>query len=385
MSFGQKTDAPEDSTTLTALDQYMQLLFESGNLNLKLGDYEDAIDRYSEAIRLNPEYTEAYFNRGLTYIYLSNYNAAKDDFSEVIRRNSEHTEAYYHRGAAYNKLADYNAAKIDFSEAIRLNPEFPEAYIISLMQKISDYSTEDSSTFTAIEYLERSNINFLLGNHENAISYFSEAMRLNPELPDTFLVTFMKDISDYSAEDSSMLTAEFYLVKSEICYRLVNTDRSFHKYTSGQSEVNFVEAFKLNPELSEDYLINFMKEINNHYWSCKDCDYDYDYSMEDAVWHFENGYRRESIDCFSRAIVANPEAAKAFFGRGVAFYRPSSNFIAAFSDFSKAIRLDPDFAAAYFARARIKDLFNLPRCTDLEKACELGFEAGCKSYNEECK
>ena len=58
---------------------------------------------------------------------------------------------------------------------------------------------------------------------------------------------------------------------------------------------------------------------------------------------------------------------------------------AAISDFSEAMKFEPDNAAAYFNRAMAKDGLDQPNCDDLEKACDLGSEDGCKSYNEGCK
>ena len=47
---------------------------------------------------------------------------------------------------------------------------------------------------------------------------------------------------------------------------------------------------------------------------------------------------------------------------------------AAISDFSEAIRLNPDFAAAYFNRAMAKDGLGQPNCDDLKKLVNSGSE-----------
>ncbi len=71
----------------------------------KFTDYKGAIDFYTKAIDLNPEYELAYFNRGMTY-----YNRAVE------------------RGLAYNNIHEYCSAMADFTIAVELNPTDGENY-----------------------------------------------------------------------------------------------------------------------------------------------------------------------------------------------------------------------------------------------------------------
>jgi tetratricopeptide (TPR) repeat protein len=49
------------------------------------GNYQLAVDGYSEAIRLKPDYPEAFYNRGIAYDDLQEYEKAIADYSEAIR------------------------------------------------------------------------------------------------------------------------------------------------------------------------------------------------------------------------------------------------------------------------------------------------------------
>jgi len=99
-----------------------------GNAYSKLGNRERAIEDYSEAIRLQPDYTEAYYNRGTVYIESGQYQKAVRDYTEAIRIKPDYTQAYFNRGMAYSRIGRYQAAIGDYTEAIRLKPDYAEAY-----------------------------------------------------------------------------------------------------------------------------------------------------------------------------------------------------------------------------------------------------------------
>ena len=99
-----------------------------GNAYSGVGNKKHAIEDYSEAIRLQPDYVEAYYNRGTVYIESGQYQKAVQDYTETIRIKSDYILAYLNRGMAYSKLGQYQPAIKDYNEAIRLKPDYAEAY-----------------------------------------------------------------------------------------------------------------------------------------------------------------------------------------------------------------------------------------------------------------
>src|SRR5262245_3272031 len=61
-------------------------LYDEGVAHLKRGEYEQAVDALSKAIRLNPDLTNAYVGRALAYRSLGNDAAAAADDRAVQRR-----------------------------------------------------------------------------------------------------------------------------------------------------------------------------------------------------------------------------------------------------------------------------------------------------------
>ncbi|MDA0658538.1 MAG: tetratricopeptide repeat protein, partial [Planctomycetota bacterium] len=78
--------------------------FWQGIVHAEREEFSRAIDSYSDAIRIRPDYIAAYKNRGLAYLHLGLYRRAADDFEELIRRNPHDKESYRRRDVAFEKL-----------------------------------------------------------------------------------------------------------------------------------------------------------------------------------------------------------------------------------------------------------------------------------------
>ncbi|MCH8196992.1 MAG: tetratricopeptide repeat protein [Proteobacteria bacterium] len=104
------------------------LLYDRGNAYGRKRQYDRAIQDYTEAIRLKPDYARAFNNRGLSYGRKRQYDRAIRDFTEAIRLRPDYTSAYYKRGLAYGRKRQYDRAIQDYTEAIRLKPNYASAY-----------------------------------------------------------------------------------------------------------------------------------------------------------------------------------------------------------------------------------------------------------------
>jgi len=121
-----------------------------------LGEYHKAIDDYTKAIQLNPNYTDAYYSRGIAYYNLKQYKKAIFDYTHVILLDSNYISAYMNRGNAYNNSGQYEKAITDYTQAIQLNP--------------NDVSI----------YINRGNAYTNLEEYEKAIADYTYAIQLNP-------------------------------------------------------------------------------------------------------------------------------------------------------------------------------------------------------------
>jgi len=109
--------------------QEQKTAFQQGIDASYKGDYDTALARFTEAIRLDPKYVPAYVNRGDIYKNKGDYDKAIADYDESIQLDPGHVPAYINRGLAYATMHRDDKAMADYNQAIQLDPNSRLAYI----------------------------------------------------------------------------------------------------------------------------------------------------------------------------------------------------------------------------------------------------------------
>ncbi|NWX20904.1 SPAG1 protein, partial [Aegotheles bennettii] len=81
-----------------------KMLKNEGNDFVKKGKYEEAVNKYSECMKLNTEECTIYTNRALCYLKLYKYEEAKQDCDHVLQIEDSNIKAFYRRALAYKGL-----------------------------------------------------------------------------------------------------------------------------------------------------------------------------------------------------------------------------------------------------------------------------------------
>lgn len=136
---------------------------ELGDKYFQQGEYEKAIDAYTEYLRLEPTHIKSLYNRGRAYEELGKYSEALEDFTAVLKEDPTNVNAllsiaadYYYRlqdydntifyaekvlavdesamahtliGKAHQKLGELNKAMAAYNAAISVDREYADAYI----------------------------------------------------------------------------------------------------------------------------------------------------------------------------------------------------------------------------------------------------------------
>ena len=68
------------------------------------------------------DHAETYNNRGITYCQEGEYNQAIDSFSKAVELDPNYVEVYNNRGVAYYYKGDFDLAIQEFNQAIRRKP-----------------------------------------------------------------------------------------------------------------------------------------------------------------------------------------------------------------------------------------------------------------------
>jgi len=129
---------------------------QRGKAYLKQGDYDEAINEFTEAVRFDPGSSLAYAGRGDAYRLQGQNDNAIKDLNKAIKLDQGNSWAYAKRGEIYRKQGKYDSAIKDLNEAIRLEPDYWA------------YGSRGEA------YREQ-------GKYDSAIRDLSEAIRLNPD------------------------------------------------------------------------------------------------------------------------------------------------------------------------------------------------------------
>jgi tetratricopeptide (TPR) repeat protein len=88
-------------------------------------DDEGAIEDFTRAIDIDPEYADAYYNRACAKYDLDDCAGAVEDYTKTIELDPKYKDAYYNRGCAKYDLGDSTGALKDLRKAVKLG--YPEA------------------------------------------------------------------------------------------------------------------------------------------------------------------------------------------------------------------------------------------------------------------
>ena len=102
-----------------------KVLMWRGNAYQQIKEFDNAINDYSYALRLVPKHEKTkhiYLNRAWSRINIGDYNQAIEDFSSAISIDPEFDASYYGRAYVWYKKGDLQRAIIDAKEAVKLSP-----------------------------------------------------------------------------------------------------------------------------------------------------------------------------------------------------------------------------------------------------------------------
>ncbi len=159
-------------------------------------EYEAAIDRYSNVIKLNPRLTLAYNNRGNVHFSKEDYDLAIQDYSKALAIDPGMAVAFYGRGVVYLSIEDYDNAIKDFSKAIEMDPSLVVALINrgrsfsakgEPKQAIQDYGEAIAiAPCLAETYVNRGIVYTRIGDFESGLQDFDKAIELNSCLAEAY-------------------------------------------------------------------------------------------------------------------------------------------------------------------------------------------------------
>lgn len=274
--------------------------FRAGEEFSKKLNFTDAIDQYTRAIELDPDYDKAYIQRALAYSQLDDHVNAASDFDRAIVFNEKEAELYYFSGQAYHLQGDNNTALAKLDKAIDLKRNFLEAYRIRsvVLMELQRYqeSLDDCKRCLQIR--------------EDGIGYYNlarvyEHLEMYNEAESAYRNSINKNRQE--------VKSHFGL--ASLLYR--NQD-----FTGATNSIK--QVLQLEPKHLEGML------------------------LQSQILAAQKNYPK-AIEVLSMASIEYPEVSDIYLYRGD-FYSLMNQAASSIYDYTKVIELRPDLAEVYYKR-----------------------------------
>jgi tetratricopeptide (TPR) repeat protein len=187
------TEAVDHYTeALRLLPSYALAHYNLGHLLSRQGQTQEAIRHYTAAVRLLPTYAEAHNNLGLALANQGRSPAAIAHYTEALRLQPWNADAHNNLGNALLSQGQIPEAMHHYTEALHLQPDFAEAHNnLGTALTNQGRAAEAIAHYTEALRLQPSyaRAHYNLGNVLNkqgqtqeAIQHYTEALRLQPTL-----------------------------------------------------------------------------------------------------------------------------------------------------------------------------------------------------------
>lgn len=197
----------KDQSNPLRMHTRIQMLDEPGikahvQLNLgkryeKAGDLQKALQLYSRAIELNPQFASALVNRGAVYDQRGTPEKALVDYNRALSLDPESVTAYSCRGTMWDSRGDYEKAIADYNRAVELRPKMAVMYVNrgSTYLRKGDRARAINDLSVAVEldpaylkaYFQRANAYFDLGQYDKAIRDYSKTLDLDRNYSEAYV------------------------------------------------------------------------------------------------------------------------------------------------------------------------------------------------------
>ncbi len=389
--------------------------FRKGQASWKNYDIQEAIDAYTQAIKIEPNYAAALGERGTIYYLTRKHELALADLNSALKIESKNAKLLNYRGLILTEIAlrikeneinikpaadNAQKALTDFNNAIELEPKnysfyysrgklflefefFNEA--IADFEKSISIEPKNEYAFAHLGYTK------FVTEKGKGIEEIDKAISINPSFAEAFYLRGQVDrmagryeeaMSDFNrAIELSKYNAKYYNARGMIYFRQQDGDAAVKDFTKAIAEqpdfgtAYFNRAFcykKFPYSVSTDPNHNAVDKIRLQRQKMLE-DFSsaikYKPNFDDA--YVERGLinstdmRNKStpdaetinrlnlaLADFEQAIKINPKNADAYNGRASCNDDLGKKDLA-LADYTKAIELNPELAAAYMGRMAI--------------------------------
>ena len=237
--------AIEDYSQAIRLDpEFSDAYFLRATANEELRKYDQAVQDYDQFLRIRPKLAVGYLRRGYAYYSIgldarirgvqhsgdSNIKRAILDFDRTLRLDPNNAEAYYGRADAYQKIDEANNAIQDYDKVIAMNPETDgifrkrgEAWadLRQFERAIQDFDQHlRRRPDDDLALLGRGDAYLELGRYQRAIDDYDQAVRAIPS-----------EFREHDEENLSIRRGRAYLGLGQYKLAIQSFDRAYSNFS----------------------------------------------------------------------------------------------------------------------------------------------------------
>ncbi len=164
--------------------------YNLGMVYAQEGQYDQALQEYTEAVKLQPDHLMAHFKIALVYDNRGMLNQAEKKYLEVIDLFPRAALAYNNLGLIYEKKGDFLKAEEYYIKASDAHPLLPDPVYnlgnVFLEQESYDSAREKFVTCISLDpyyykaYSALGDLNYRIGKLDDAIENFKKAIQIEP-------------------------------------------------------------------------------------------------------------------------------------------------------------------------------------------------------------
>lgn len=288
-------------TSNIALSQNARQFYKTGLTFSENGNHKDAIDQFTKAINIDPEYAQAYVERARSYEASGDLQSAADDLKRALTFEQKQSELYF------------EAAQLNF----KLN-HLPYA-----LELVNSNLLLDKKSAAGYRLLSR--IQMAMDDYSNALVAINKSLSLQDN-------------------------AENYYYRGQLSMKMKNYNQAESDFKAAISrDAKYTDAF-----LSLAALQLFINKPEEAMQNCNAV-IDSDPNNQDALLTRSRIYVKlteypKAIDDLSKIIYTNPENKEMYLIRGT-YYQEFTQHQQAINDFSKALLIDAKYSEAVYKRA----------------------------------
>src|SRR6218665_510584 len=371
----KKDSALYDLNYILKLDSVnTEALMSRALLKMEDDKNAEALKDLNKVIRLSGDNTSAYFNRALLKAKLNDYKGAVADYDKVTGLQPDNILAYYNRAGLKYNHKNLKGALEDYDKVIALFPDFSDAYYYrSLVKKGLNRPAESQS-----DYLRSKEIHA-------SFDTLSDAKKLEMEARLMKLLTFNGRFEDDKNEKGKIqfenmdvelkpiFSVNLFPVQKQFKLYKVEpgNDKSVIALSNGADSVDMQSVFNkidaLNLIISKDSSsalsyadrADLYSAVNRYTLSIADYSKSLQLDSSNVITWFSRANARynllELLYAFDKQVAQSTNPAMPYKKK----VYDGLTYELILSDYSKALKLSPDFAYAWFnsatAKAKLED------------------------------